>query len=280
MVNIMTGIPFNTPKRLHHREDEGALEFPSSVGSRARGLLALKACNWRAASGGGWKNPYITDGLVAMWDGEWNVGGGLPHDATTGTWRDISGNGFDLTMMVGERTSWGDMYVENDVYAEGQVQCSAFLDDDQKSSEIAGKIMTIEAVVSDWFRGERIVVTPNKYRHLGYIGAITIGVGNFGGTATLPNSHDVSMVSVCYEGPPSTDVTRNDRVYKNGGRVAWENRWGTDFSNAKFSVMGSYGFDHRICYGRMYGLRIYSRALSDTEVAENYAVDKARFGLT
>ena len=49
MVNILTGIPFNTPKRLNHREDEVALEFPSSAGSRARGLLALKAMNWRAS---------------------------------------------------------------------------------------------------------------------------------------------------------------------------------------------------------------------------------------
>ena len=49
MVNILTGTPFDTPKRLNHREDEGALVFPSSVGSRRRGLLALKACNWGAA---------------------------------------------------------------------------------------------------------------------------------------------------------------------------------------------------------------------------------------
>lgn len=267
---------FRTAPRMNHGEPTA--QFPSSAGSRMRGLLALKAQNWRA-SGGGWKNPYITDGLVAMWDGEWNVGGGLPHDGTTGTWRDISGNGFDLTMMGG-RTLWGDMYVFNDLYIAGQTQCSAFLDDDQKSSEIAGKMMTVEAVVSDYVRGRGIVVTPNKYRHLVYIGAITIGVGNYGGTATLSNSHDVSTVSACYEGPPSTDVTRNDRVYQNGGRVAWENKWGTDFSNAKFSVMGRYSFDYQIVYARMYCLRIYSRSLSDAEVAANYAVDKARFGLT
>ena len=24
-----------------------------------------------------WTNPYVTDGLVAMWDGEWNAGGGV-----------------------------------------------------------------------------------------------------------------------------------------------------------------------------------------------------------
>ena len=49
MVNILTGTPFDVPKRLNHRDDEGALEFPSSVGSRVRGLLALKACNWGVA---------------------------------------------------------------------------------------------------------------------------------------------------------------------------------------------------------------------------------------
>lgn len=52
MVNILTGTPFNTPKRLNHRDDEGALEFPSSVSSRSRGLLALKAMNWRVAKKG------------------------------------------------------------------------------------------------------------------------------------------------------------------------------------------------------------------------------------
>lgn len=49
MVNILTGTAFDAPKRLNHREDEVALEFPSSVGSRRRGLLALKACNWGVA---------------------------------------------------------------------------------------------------------------------------------------------------------------------------------------------------------------------------------------
>ena len=43
---------FASPQRLHHRLDESTIEFPSSAGSRARGLLALKACNWRAIGGG------------------------------------------------------------------------------------------------------------------------------------------------------------------------------------------------------------------------------------
>lgn len=40
---------FAVPQRLHHRIAESTPEFPSSAGSRARGLLALKACNWGAA---------------------------------------------------------------------------------------------------------------------------------------------------------------------------------------------------------------------------------------
>lgn len=50
MIDILTGTAFDAPKRLNHRYDEGALEFPSSVSSRARGLLALKACNWGVAT--------------------------------------------------------------------------------------------------------------------------------------------------------------------------------------------------------------------------------------
>ena len=35
-------------------------------------------------------NPYITDGLVAMWDGEWNAGIGI-HDDNAIVWKDLVG---------------------------------------------------------------------------------------------------------------------------------------------------------------------------------------------
>ena len=40
--------------------------------------------------GGGWQNPYIADGLIAMWDGEWNAGPGH-SDPTTGQIVDLCG---------------------------------------------------------------------------------------------------------------------------------------------------------------------------------------------
>lgn len=51
MVDILTGTAFDAPRRINHREDEVALGFPSSAGSRRRYLLALKAMSWRASGG-------------------------------------------------------------------------------------------------------------------------------------------------------------------------------------------------------------------------------------
>lgn len=55
MIDILTGTPFDASRRLNHREDEGALEFPSSVSSRRRALFALRAINWRSGNMG---DPY------------------------------------------------------------------------------------------------------------------------------------------------------------------------------------------------------------------------------
>ena len=38
-----------------------------------------------------WKNPYVTDGLVAMWDGQWNAGGGI-HSPYATIWKDLVGS--------------------------------------------------------------------------------------------------------------------------------------------------------------------------------------------
>ena len=43
-----------------------------------------------------WQIPYITNGLVAYWDGEWNAGGGI-HNPDTTIWKDLAG-GHDLIL--------------------------------------------------------------------------------------------------------------------------------------------------------------------------------------
>ena len=57
---------------------------------------------------GGWKNPYVTDGLVAMWDGEWNAGPGKHDNSATGL-KDLVGSR-DLSL-VGT-CDWTNGYAE------------------------------------------------------------------------------------------------------------------------------------------------------------------------
>ena len=44
-------------------------------------------------------NPYVTDGLVAMWDAEWNTGF-LKHDPASIVWKDLVGSS-DMTAAAG-----------------------------------------------------------------------------------------------------------------------------------------------------------------------------------
>ena len=53
-------------------------------------------------------NPYIRDGLIATWDGEWNVGFG-EHDAESTTWVDLTGNGHDWALT--SNYSWGEDFL-------------------------------------------------------------------------------------------------------------------------------------------------------------------------
>ena len=59
-------------------------------------MIGARTAAW--AKSGGWVNPYVPDGLVAMWDGEWNAGGGV-HDPNATVWKDLSGNGYDMNVV-------------------------------------------------------------------------------------------------------------------------------------------------------------------------------------
>ena len=50
------------------------------------------------------ENPYVTDGLVAMWDAEWNCALGL-HSMDTNKWNDII-QGYDLQLASGSTPTW------------------------------------------------------------------------------------------------------------------------------------------------------------------------------
>ena len=86
------------------------------------------------AVSGGWRNPYVTDGLIAMWDGEWNAGPGH-SDPATGQIVDLCG-GEPFVVNTSKGTLTGHSLIFNGRSATcnrtltefGTVECVARLD--------------------------------------------------------------------------------------------------------------------------------------------------------
>ena len=55
-------------RKLFRNKGTGSFVIGPDVATPVIGLHFMKSSLW--------KNPYVTDGLVAMWDGKWNAGGG------------------------------------------------------------------------------------------------------------------------------------------------------------------------------------------------------------
>ena len=260
MVNIMTGIPFNTPKRLNHRDDEGALEFPSSAGSRARGLLALKAMNWRVAKKSvPTARDYVQGGLVAMWDGKENAGWGV-HDATATTWKDLVG-GNDFVNIGNGRFLDDSARMYSSIFNSLTAEISI---------DVTGEV-TVEIVTSDYgINGANpFAIGLLKFKRYVY-GEVAYAL--LGKNQYLPEYPE--------QFPASISITYNNmiasRITIDNARVNVTSK--KDYENAFFQgikISSNYSES-----SRLYSFRVYAKGLTDAESAHNYAVDKARFGLT
>lgn len=79
----------------------------AAVGDIVKSNSASKKTEIIQATGDAFPNPYITDGLIAMWDGEWNKAIGV-HDDSATTWNDLTGNRKHTFMLVQGNYVWTD----------------------------------------------------------------------------------------------------------------------------------------------------------------------------
>ena len=230
-----------------------------------------------------WKNPYVTNGLVAMWDGEWNAGPGK-HDANATTWKDCA-QGYIATTTDTAYT-WGINYCSSPSF---RFFCPVSVGE-MVNAAIRSKAFTIECVVSSPDATNNVFVfatcngssiydridfnnTPNN--------ALTC---NFNSTSTCVFDF-ISIVRNRFSVPtrfvysPTSD----------GVNVSVKSST-TDLSYTKpFSIPSNINTITEFTLGRsafvsvknttLYRVAFYSRALTADEIAANYAVDKARFGL-
>lgn len=219
----------------------------------------------------GWTNPYVADGLIAMWDGEWNAGGGV-HDASATVWKDLVGSD-DFT--IDSAGIWGDKSISNGETYNRIAYRNDFTFAMPMTQEIVMKYkgnQSSNAVifhVSQWADGNDMlrgmVVLFGAYFK---VRSDTTGY-------SLPVSHDAMTLACLYDssGTPVPYINGVAETLLNEGTDTW---WANDATGVNIANRANNNRGTKI---EIFGIRFYSRALTAEEIAANYAVDKQRFNL-
>jgi hypothetical protein len=198
---------------------------------------------------------YIQDGLIAMWDGEWNAGFGV-HDPNATVWKDLVGtNDLVVDLTVAE---W-----------------------DHNTLTIRGD--TLQGVETDPIHAEFVWRDGANEREMGNY----ISVGNNKGIAAWWYAHAVSGGNGAFSTNNAGFQAKNQWrsrsfCYQVNNKQYWVN-------GNKATVLypvnnSSYGYlsgfrAHSTKPMYVRNIRLYNRALTAEEIAYNYNIDKQRFGL-
>lgn len=214
---------------------------------------------------------YVQSGLTAMWDGIENAGWGQ-RNSTASSWLDLIGG-----RVFSGSCGWSDTAA---TFNGSQILSGT------ASEEIADSdAMTIEAVC--WatnITGVTASTCCYVYAPKSYPGGKNYREVWFGKHLAVFGSKFVSGKAITATTTPrsySFDYS-NSLGYRDGvsaSLVASPDYWHV----SRPSIGGSYDYNastaRLMMIGAIHSIRVYSRALSAAEVAANYAIDAARFGL-
>ena len=219
-----------------------------------------------------WTNPYITDGLVAMWDGEWNAGGGV-HDPNATTWKDvIQGAELSCVAAYAGGMTFSDTTADFVAMGNGAVKTTAGAVSGL-STALASLESTIEFGV--YYSGNKLFgVTPDSGASAwlgvyGLKGACSYGNNGWQlvGNTVATTGQWLSLVCTCSGG----QVTLRENI---GGFTSSPKNAGTTYGDSDLLSLNASSGPCRVAF-----IRFYSRTLTAAEIAANYAIDKARFNL-
>lgn len=208
---------------------------------------------------------YIKDGLIAMWDGIENAGWGM-HDANATVWKDLIG---DCDAVTSTALVFADYMYENNTTAERKLTVASKIDFS------AMNYLTLESCFSNMTDSQayHMVIGANTdYFSVGWPAKdgtyLSWKLGNgqrptvtAGRSGTIAAVYDNGQASLWYNGAMG-DRYSSAKNWASNMYLAWGNCWGL-----------ARGTKRCHCY------RLYNRALTADEIAINYAIDKARFGL-
>jgi len=231
----------------------------------------------------GWQNPYDTNGLIAMWDGEWNAGGGI-HDSSATTWKDLVGNN---DLMMDSNVVWQD-------------KCS-FQNSKLKTAtrENASVDWAFAEVVCDWSLIAGTADTAACFSAGLSVGSDMPNIyGNFaayynsGRTKYFCQFKAVGRPTKYaeIESPVSeTSALSGTLSFDKASQTVWRNAQQLTmqdqsvsylYNNQNIIFIGSNNTSNERAFkGKFYCIRLYSSVLSQAQISANYAMDKQRFNL-
>jgi hypothetical protein len=218
-----------------------------------------------------WKNPYDIDGAIAWWDAEWNVGGG-EHSSNPEIWKDLIGDG-DLTLMSG--LEWNDKFVWRPT-----ANNLAYGFNTKKLGFVSAEIVFARGTSATWCtlacagdlnqmdirQGRDYAISMNSSWNR--ISPRTRGTPCYASTFTA------GQFASCY-------ISRT-AGYRDGVQLTTSGSQGDWYCANRVQIgssymeqgTGSYTNNPKICR-----VMFFNRERTADEIAANYAIDKARFGL-
>ena len=239
-------------------------------------MLGARTGAWTKSGGGTpTARDYVQDGLVAMWDGIENAGWGV-HDPNATVWKDLVGE-FDLTINLNAFFSqYGLCSDDNSFVTKGIAYRDETIPQD--------KVKTIEICT----RIDKPNGSPN-YKNNAWIFVLNdrLSSGSTNLCVIIRKRSDEGMMRTAISSSPMERdylphyyVVTKDVGFLDGKELS-SIKYTNDYNNGNCFCL--FGRDGTTYYqpgaGMIYRCAIYSRALTSSEIAANYAIDKERFNL-
>ena len=225
---------------------------------------------------------YVQNGLIAMWDGIENAGWGV-HDANATSWLDLIGNKQMPTTL--SSLSWdSNALVRTGV--DGLTYDTGLDFSDPLSERTFEFVISYDADYTDTTSNYFIARFNDFGTWLSFWNRMKFGISLYagGGTNETPfeqPSFKGSVSLVSSSTPYVINPTqRHYAYYYANGTYFRDGAFGGGSSSSAvmelFAAARNWPSSNTI---KMHSIRIYSRALTAAEIANNYAVDKERFNL-
>ena len=205
---------------------------------------------------------YIQDGLIAMWDG-------IERGDNPLVWSDITGNGWDLTVTSGSE------------WLTDALSCSGYQRFGIASMPNrlipAASVEHVEITCFVTKRQNNPLIFYNGASRLKDAKNIVITASTVGVETSENKRHTACKLTT---GLFRISATW-EKLYIDGERVT-DTTFSSDSwlgGSESFALFGRSCDSNYAAAGRVYCVRIYSRALSADEIRHNYEIDKERFNL-